>query len=231
MKMGNALPDLGIELSKQYPKGTFFYFKNFLVELITFTNQEYVSVTAKVFLNIPALATFDYSLSEFEKFLKGLPETPAKSSLKKQYKEVFSKSSGKVLLADIPNSIHADGNGYIFGYLWEKEIDGNYLPFAPFKSYELLIKNFPTIHQKDERPLNIIAFDFLLYAKIDDVHIPEMMPHLNAMLSLTDINQSFGLDKGKHIVLYFLESIKTWKSKHVKPLKSELKAMLKKIKS
>jgi len=52
-------------------------------------------------------------------------------------------------------------------------------------------------------------------------------PYLDAMLSLETINQPYGLDSGKSIVLYFLANAGSWRGEKARAIKAELKAMVK----
>jgi len=53
------------------------------------------------------------------------------------------------------------------------------------------------------------------------------VPYLSAMSSLTDINDSYGEDSAKSIVLYFLSNASTWRGAVAKRVKAELKSMVK----
>ena len=52
-------------------------------------------------------------------------------------------------------------------------------------------------------------------------------PYLDAMASLNSINDNYGWDSGKSIVLYFLGNAATWRGETAKRIKAELKAMAK----
>lgn len=52
-------------------------------------------------------------------------------------------------------------------------------------------------------------------------------PYLAAMMSLNTINDNYGFDSAKMIVLYFLSNASTWKGETAKRIKKELKAMCK----
>lgn len=52
-------------------------------------------------------------------------------------------------------------------------------------------------------------------------------PYLDAMYSLNSINDSYGMDSAKSIVLYFLANAGTWRGETAKRIKKELNAMLK----
>lgn len=51
------------------------------------------------------------------------------------------------------------------------------------------------------------------------------VPYLNAMRSLNNINDSYGMDSAKSIVLYFLSNAQTWRGFKAKEIKAELKQM------
>lgn len=50
-------------------------------------------------------------------------------------------------------------------------------------------------------------------------------PYLDAMECLNSINDNYGMDSGKSIVLYFLSNASTWKGETAKRIKAELKKM------
>ena len=50
------------------------------------------------------------------------------------------------------------------------------------------------------------------------------VPYLNAMLALDSVNDNYGADSGKSIVLYFLGNARGFKGDVAKALKSELKS-------
>ena len=51
-------------------------------------------------------------------------------------------------------------------------------------------------------------------------------PYLDAMASLTSINDNYGWDSGKSIVLYFLGNASSWRGETAKAIKKELKSMV-----
>ena len=55
---------------------------------------------------------------------------------------------------------------------------------------------------------------------------PAAKPYLEAMASLTNVTDSYGLDTGKGIVTYFLCNAGTWKGETAKRVKTELKKMV-----
>jgi hypothetical protein len=54
------------------------------------------------------------------------------------------------------------------------------------------------------------------------------IPYLNAMFSLNDVTDSFGMDSGRTIVAYFLSNATTWKGEKAREIKKELNKMIKK---
>ena len=51
------------------------------------------------------------------------------------------------------------------------------------------------------------------------------VPYLDAMCSLNSINDKYGFDDGRSIVLYFLSNARGFKGEDAKRLKAELKAL------
>ncbi|ACE80011.1 hypothetical protein KI248_gp15 [Mycobacterium phage Phaded] len=76
----------------------------------------------------------------------------------------------------------------------------------------------------ETRPLHVIA---------DDIRRtwPKMyfgaQPYWQAMRDLSSINDSYGCDSAKSIVLYFLSNASTWRGEDARRIKAELKAMVK----
>ena len=52
------------------------------------------------------------------------------------------------------------------------------------------------------------------------------VPYLSAMFTLDRIEDSYGLDSAKSIVLYFLSNASTWRGETARRIKAELKAMV-----
>lgn len=52
-------------------------------------------------------------------------------------------------------------------------------------------------------------------------------PYLDAMASLNSMEDKYGWDDAKSIVLYFLSNASTWRGDTAKRIKAELKAMAK----
>lgn len=53
------------------------------------------------------------------------------------------------------------------------------------------------------------------------------VPYIQAMRGLDSINDSYGADSAKSIVLYFLANASTWRGDDAKRIKAELKALTK----
>jgi len=53
------------------------------------------------------------------------------------------------------------------------------------------------------------------------------VPYLQAMQTLDSIDDDYGMDSAKSIVLYFLSNASTWRGETAKRIKAELKAMCK----
>jgi hypothetical protein len=53
------------------------------------------------------------------------------------------------------------------------------------------------------------------------------VPYLRAMCDLDTINDTYGDDSAKSVVLYFLGNANTWRGETARRVKAELKAMLK----
>lgn len=51
------------------------------------------------------------------------------------------------------------------------------------------------------------------------------VPYLDAMATLNSVNDNYGIDSGKSIVLYFLANANTYRGETAKRIKKELKAM------
>jgi len=76
---------------------------------------------------------------------------------------------------------------------------------------------------KQNRPLHEIARDIRKDWK--NVHFGAK-PYLDAMATLDSINDNYGWDSAKSIVLYFLSNASTWRGETAKAIKKELKAMV-----
>ena len=53
------------------------------------------------------------------------------------------------------------------------------------------------------------------------------VPYFKAMETLNSINDSYGMDSAKSIVLYFLSNASSWKGDKAREIKAELKALCK----
>lgn len=51
-------------------------------------------------------------------------------------------------------------------------------------------------------------------------------PYLDAMATLDSVEDNYGWDSAKNIVLYFLSNASTWRGDTAKAIKKELKAMV-----
>jgi hypothetical protein len=74
------------------------------------------------------------------------------------------------------------------------------------------------------RPLHEIAAD--VRANWKNVYFGAV-PYLDAMGSLNSIDENYGLDSAKSVVLYFLANAQTFRGEHARRIKAELKAMAK----
>ena len=72
------------------------------------------------------------------------------------------------------------------------------------------------------RPLNLIAREIRQDWKTVNY---AAKPYLDAMQSLSSINDSYGCDNAKSVVLYFLCNSGTWRGPIAKSIKAELKAL------
>lgn len=52
------------------------------------------------------------------------------------------------------------------------------------------------------------------------------VPYLDAMSTLSSIDDQYGMDSADSIVRYFLSNATTWKGEKAREIKKELKAML-----
>lgn len=78
--------------------------------------------------------------------------------------------------------------------------------------------------QKNVRPLSTIATEISrLWEKPNYAAIP----YLNAMRSMSSVNENYGYDDGRGIVLYFLSNAGSWRGDDARRIKAELKAMVK----
>lgn len=78
--------------------------------------------------------------------------------------------------------------------------------------------------KKTARPLHKIASEIKKDWK--DVYFGAV-PYLNAMSTLNTIDDMYGMDSAKMIVLYFLSNASTWKGETARRIKKELKEITK----
>jgi hypothetical protein len=52
-------------------------------------------------------------------------------------------------------------------------------------------------------------------------------PYLDAMHTLISVNDSYGADSARSVVLYFLSNASTWRGPVAREIKSELKSLVK----
>jgi hypothetical protein len=78
--------------------------------------------------------------------------------------------------------------------------------------------------KKDVRPLHEIASDIRKDWKPVNY---AAKPYLEAMAQLSSVNDRYGYDSAKSIVLYFLSNASTWRGEVAKAIKVELKSMVK----
>ena len=72
------------------------------------------------------------------------------------------------------------------------------------------------------RPLSVIANEIKKDWK--NVYFGAI-PYLMAMECLNSINDNYGMDSAKSIVLYFLSNASSWRGEKAKAIKAELKKM------
>ena len=53
------------------------------------------------------------------------------------------------------------------------------------------------------------------------------VPYLNAMRSLESVDDAYGQDSGRSVVMYFLSNASTWRGEVARNVKKELNAMIK----
>lgn len=53
------------------------------------------------------------------------------------------------------------------------------------------------------------------------------VPYLDAMQTLSDISDSYGMDSARSIIAYFLSNASTWRGEKAKEIKKELNALIK----
>jgi hypothetical protein len=79
-----------------------------------------------------------------------------------------------------------------------------------------------TIEKTTVRPLYVIARDiYKVWPKVNYA----AKPYLEAMTELTSINDKYGYDNARSIVLYFLSNASSFRGDEAKALKLELKSI------
>jgi virulence-associated protein VapD len=74
----------------------------------------------------------------------------------------------------------------------------------------------------EKRSIRAIAFDIKTeWAKVNYA----AKPYLDAMLELDSINDKYGFDNARSIILYFLSNASSFRGERAKALKTELKAL------
>lgn len=77
--------------------------------------------------------------------------------------------------------------------------------------------------QKTVRPISVIAAE--ISASWKNVHYTAV-PYLSAMRSLSTVEDNYGYDDARGIILYFLSNARSWRGEDAKRIKAELKAMV-----
>jgi hypothetical protein len=84
---------------------------------------------------------------------------------------------------------------------------------------------------KEIRLLSVIADEIREdWDKIGEEVFPHAEPYLQVMETLSSINDSFGQESGKSIVLYFLSNATHWRGDVARRVKAELRGLLETIK-
>lgn len=80
-----------------------------------------------------------------------------------------------------------------------------------------------TIAECGHRPLCIIAADVERdWEKVS----PYARPYLEAMETLTTLEDSYGCDSARSVVLYFLSNANSWRGENARRLKAELRSIV-----
>lgn len=77
------------------------------------------------------------------------------------------------------------------------------------------------------RPLYEIATEIRKDWQLQRKQFPYAAPYREAMADLTNINDNYGADSAKSVVLYFLSNASTWRGDTAKRVKQELKDIVK----
>lgn len=76
---------------------------------------------------------------------------------------------------------------------------------------------------RTHRKLSVIAFEI---TKSWQPMSYAARPYVEAMRTLNSINDKFGADDARSVVLYFLSNAATWRGDDARRIKAELKAMV-----
>jgi hypothetical protein len=81
-----------------------------------------------------------------------------------------------------------------------------------------------TLNQTEKRSLSTIASEIRKDwgSKVNFA----AKPYLSAMAGLDSIDDNYGYDSAKSVVLYFLSNASSWRGENAKRIKAELKAMV-----
>jgi len=75
----------------------------------------------------------------------------------------------------------------------------------------------------EKRSINIIAQEI----KEDWKNVNyAAKPYLDAMLTMSNVNDGFGYDSGESVILYFLSNAGAWRGEVAKRIKAELRKMV-----
>jgi len=78
--------------------------------------------------------------------------------------------------------------------------------------------------QKTARPLHVIAAEInRSWAKVNFA----AKPYLAAMRQMSSVEDNYGYEDGRGVVLYFLSNAGGWRGPDAKRIKAELKALIK----
>lgn len=82
-----------------------------------------------------------------------------------------------------------------------------------------------TLNQTEKRSLSTIASEIRKDWGVKVNYAAK--PYLSAMAGLDSINDQYGYDDARSIVLYFLSNASSWRGENAKRIKAELKALAK----
>lgn len=82
------------------------------------------------------------------------------------------------------------------------------------------------INSDQQRHRSIYTIAAEIHANWEKVYFGAI-PYLDAMGSLDSIEDSYGADSGKSVVLYFLSNAATWRGPVARRIKAELKELTK----